>query len=392
MPLENEPKPTPAAAPRLGHHISASSVSTIRGTSASNHLLDSAMSLRVRQFPIAIPILVLVSCSRIAPPVTQAASPSPAAAVPSKREIRITGTVQAVHSSKVLVPQIQGNYSNMALTHLIPNGSTVKEGDVIATFDPTTMMDAVRDAKGKFDDLSHQVDQKRAQNRADAEGRISTLRQAEADLAKAEIEIRKGPILSEIDRLKNEQNAATARAHVESLNQSNALHDKADAAALHYLELQRDRQKVAMERAQSNLDKMTLHAPLAGMIAQENVFRSNSMGHAQEGDQLYRGQPLVSIFDPTDMQVLVLVGEPDLRVLTPGVRGTVRLDAYPDLALPAHLENASPVASSGWGSPIKSFNAVFRIEKNDSHLLPDLSAAVVIDANPADLPSRRGSK
>jgi multidrug resistance efflux pump len=350
------------------------------------------MSLRVRQFPIAIPILVLVSCSRIAPPVTQAASPSPAAAVPSKREIRITGTVQAVHSSKVLVPQLQGNYSNMALTHLIPNGSTVKEGDVIATFDPTTMMDAVRDAKGKFDDLSHQVDQKRAQNRADAEGRISTLRQAEADLAKAEIEIRKGPILSEIDRLKNEQNAATARAHVESLNQSNALHDKADAAALHYLELQRDRQKVAMERAQSNLDKMTLHAPLAGMIAQENVFRSNSMGHAQEGDQLYRGQPLVSIFDPTDMQVLVLVGEPDLRVLTPGVRGTVRLDAYPDLALPAHLENASPVASSGWGSPIKSFNAVFRIEKNDSHLLPDLSAAVVIDANPADLPSRRGSK
>jgi hypothetical protein len=90
--------------------------------------------------------------------------------------------------------------------------------------------------------------------------------------------------------------------------------------------------------------------------------------------------------------VLVLVGEPDLRVLTPGVRGTVRLEAYPDLALPAHLENASPVASSGWGSPIKSFNAVFRIEKNDSHLLPDLSAAVVIDANPADLPSRRGSK
>jgi multidrug resistance efflux pump len=330
----------------------------------------------------------------MAPPVTQAASrPVPGAALPEKREIRITGTIQAVHTSKVLVPQIQGNYSNMTLTHLIENGSLVHEGDVIATFDPTTQMDAVRDATGRFGDLSHQVDQKRAQNRADAEARISTLRQAEADLAKAEIEIKKAPILAEIDNLKNQEKADVARIHVESLIKSNALHDKADAAALHYLELQRDRQKVAMERAQTNLEKMTLKAPLAGMIAQENVFRSNTMGHAQEGDQLYRGQPLVSIFDPTEMQVRVNVGEPDMRALAPGVRGTVRLDAYGDIALPTHLEFASPVASSGWGSPIKSFSAVFRIDKTDTHLLPDLSAAVVIEVQDDPAPrSSRGAK
>jgi multidrug resistance efflux pump len=268
----------------------------------------------------------------------------------------------------------------------------VQQGDVIATFDPTTIMDTVRDAKGRFDDLSHQVDQKRAQNRADAESRTSALRQAEADLAKAEIELRKGPILSEIDRLKNEQIASTARAHVESLQKANTLHDQADAAALRYLELQRDRQKVMMERNQTNLDKMTLKAPLSGMIAHENVFRSNSMGHAQEGDQLYRGQPLVSIFDPSEMQVRVQVGEPDLRVLSPGIKGSVRLDAYPDLSLPAHLEYASPVASSGFGSPIKTFVAVFHIDKSDSHLLPDLSAAIVIQMDDSDAPPTRGSK
>jgi len=333
----------------------------------------------VHRCALLLPILLLPACNRLSTPVSQAASPAPAPAGPVKREVRFTGTIQAVHSSKVLVPQIQGNYSNLTVTHMIPNGSSVQQGDVIATFDPTTIMDNVRDAKGKFDDLSHQVDQKAAQNRADAEGRVSALRQAEADLAKAEIEIKKGPILSEIDHLKNEQIAATARAHVESLQKANALHDKADAAALRFLELQRDRQKVTMERNQSNLEKMTLKAPLAGMIAHENVFRSNSMGHAQEGDQLWRGQPLVSIFDPKEMQVRVQVGEPDLGYLTPGAKGTVRLDAYPELVLPAHLEYASPVASSGFGSPIKSFNAVFHIDKPDQHLLPDLSAAVVLE-------------
>jgi multidrug resistance efflux pump len=253
-------------------------------------------------------------------------------------------------------------------------------------------MDAVRDATGRYGDLSHQVDQKRAQNRADAEQRTSALRQAEADLAKAEIEIRKGPILSEIERLENQQRADIAGGHVESLKKANTLHDQADAAALHYLELQRDRQKVAMERAQTNLDKMTLKAPLAGMIAQLNVFRSNSMGHAQEGDQLYRGQPLVSIFDPTEMQVRCQVGEPDTAALAPTARGMVYLDAYPDISLPTHLEFASPVASAGWDSPIKTFTAVFRIDKIDAHLLPDLSAAVVIDLAPAGPPAKGGSK
>ena len=350
------------------------------------------MSLRVPAFLTVASALLLAACSRVSPPVTHAASQPPPAEARVKREIRITGTVQAVHSSKVMVPQIQGSVGSMTLTHFIPNGSTVQEGDVIATFDPTTQMDAVRDATGRYGDLSHQVDQKRAQNRADAESRTSSLRQAEADLAKAEIEIRKGPILSEIERLENQQKATIARHHCESLRTSNALHDKADAAALRYLELQRDRQKVAMDRAQTNLDKMTLKAPLAGMIAQLNVFRSNTMGHAQEGDQLFRAQPLVSIFDPTEMQVRCQVGEPDTVALAPGSHGMVYLDAYPDIALPTHLEMASPVAASGWGSPIKTFVAIFRIDKTDPHLLPDLSAAVVIDLAPAAQQGSGGSR
>jgi HlyD family secretion protein len=343
----------------------------------SNHRKPD-VRCRLRHSLIALLLFSLAACSRPAPSTTHAAGQPPPDEHRLKREVRVTGTVQAVHSSKILIPQIQGNYSSMTLTHLIENGSSVKEGDVIATFDATNMMDTARDAKGRFDDFGHQVDQKRAQNIADAERRNTDLKQAQADLATATQELRKGPVLSEIDRLKIEQRAAIAKAHVDSVTKSNALHDTADNASLRVLELQRERQKVAMERAQTNIDKLIIKAPLSGMLAHENIFRANSMGHAQEGDQLYRGQPLVSIFDPTEMQVRCSVGEPDVAALIPGVKATVHLDAYPDLALPAHFEYASPVASSGWGSPIKSFTAVFHIDKGAPQLLPDLSAAVVI--------------
>jgi multidrug resistance efflux pump len=269
------------------------------------------------------------------------------------------------------------------LTKLIANGSEVKEGDVVALFDNTTQADTLRDTQAKFDDLGHQVEQKQAQNRADFEKRTSDLKQAEADLAKAEMELEKGPILAEIERLKDEEKLAISRKHVESLKKSMAFHDKSDAAALRILELQRDRQKVALDRSQTNMTKMELKANLSGMVAHQNLFRNNSFGHAQEGDQLWRGQPLVSIFDPTEMLVRCAVGEPDGAALQPGMRATVYLDAYPDLSLPAHFEFASPVASSALGSPIKSFTAVFKLDKTDRHLMPDLSAAVVLEGPPA---------
>jgi len=339
------------------------------------------MSCSVRKLAGVVSLLFLASCSRPTPVVTHAAPPSATLhTARSKREVRVTGTLEAVRSSKVLVPQIYGQGGSMTLTKLIPNGSRVQEGDLIAVFDSTQQADNARDAQAKFDDLGHQVDQKAAENRADAEKRAADLRQAEADLAKAQIELQKGPILSEIERLKTEVKLKTAADHLESLRKSMAFHDRADAAALRILELQRDRQKVALERAQNNMAKLELHAALAGVVAHQNLYRNNSMGHAQEGDQLYRGQPLVSIFDPAEMLVRCAVGEPDGATLVQGTKATVYLDAYPDLALPAHFEFASPVASSALGSPIKTFSAVFKLDQSDPHLMPDLSAAVVLEA------------
>jgi multidrug resistance efflux pump len=103
------------------------------------------------------------------------------------------------------VPQIVGQNGRLTLTRLISNGSRVKQGDLIAEFDATQQLDAAFPARAKFEDLSHQVEQKASQNRADAEKRRADLTQAQADLRKAQLEVQKAPILGEIDRLKNDE-------------------------------------------------------------------------------------------------------------------------------------------------------------------------------------------
>jgi multidrug resistance efflux pump len=298
-------------------------------------------------------------------------------------QVRATGTIRAIQAYTVQVPRIAGlpggpGGGRVTLVKLTPNGSRVAGGDVLAEFDRTSQLDAGREAQAKFEDLSHQVKQKAAQNRSDAEKRSAELKEAEAELAKAQIQLRKGPVLSEIDRLKNEERAQAATAKVASLKKIHLAKSKAEAAALRILELQRERQKVALERAQLNMEKLVIKSPITGMVALENLWRGGSMGNAQEGDQLFPGQPLLKIFDPSRMAVQTLIGEPDGAVLREGTTAMVYLDAYPDAKFVAKFHSASPVATSAMGSPIKNFAATFHIEQSDTRLLPDLSAAVII--------------
>jgi HlyD family secretion protein len=335
------------------------------------------MSPMTRAFAAAA-CLLLVSCSRSSAPGGPAKTAITPPAAEPRREIRITGVVQAVHSVKITVPIIQSQASYMTLTMLVPNGSHVEDGDLVARFDPTQQSDAARDARAKFEDLGHQVDQRVAENRVSAEKRLADLKQAEADLSKAKLELTKSSVLATLDVEENKARAEGATAHLESLRKSQAFREKAEAAALKSLELQRDRQKINMQRAQDNIQKMELRARLSGMAVHDLTYRASSYGHAQIGDQMYRSYPLVSIFDPSEMEVRCSVNEADARLLKEGSEATVHLDAYPEVSIPATFAFASPVASSPLGAPIRSFAAIFKVRGSDPHLLPDLSAAVVV--------------
>lgn len=348
--------------------------------------------------PALAAVLLCNGCGKSLVQSTHAATVAPSPeklqnepnAAPPAKTVRATGTIVAIRSFIVQTPQISGQGGQLTLTRLATNGARVAVGDILAEFDRTQQLDNAIQAKAKFQDLSHQVDQKVAQNQSDAEKRAADLQKAEGDQAKAELELRKGPLLSEIDRLKNEAKAEDARAHVASLKKSGKFHDASDAAALRILELQRDRQKVALERAQRNSDRLSVHADIAGMVALQNTWRQGTMGHAQEGDQLYPGQPLLRIFDPDEMEIRTSVGEPDGAVLLPGARALVTLDAYPGITFTARLHSASPVATAAISSPIKTFTAMFRLDKADPHFLPDLSAAVVIFPPGVELPDISG--
>lgn len=307
------------------------------------------------------------------------------------RTVRLSGILESARSTRVVAPQLIGPNVRMTLTRIVENGSRVEAGDIVAEFGAVEQLDLAREAAARYEDLSFQVRQKEADNAAGAESRRSALEQAEADLEKALLEVSKAEILSAIEAEQNQIRADRAQAELEHLRRIQPDQARAEGAALRILELQRDRALAEFERAEENLEKLQVKAPISGMVWLSTRYSNGNPVRPQQGDQMNRNNPLMSIFDPSEMLVRVSVAEPDGALLSPGLEASVLVDAYPDLELRASFVSSSPVAARSLTSPIKTFTAVFQLEEPDPRLMPDLSAAVVFEAENASVASVEGS-
>jgi multidrug efflux pump subunit AcrA (membrane-fusion protein) len=105
------------------------------------------------------------------------------------------------------------------------------------------------------------------------------------------------------------------------------------------------------------------------------------MGDVQEGEEVRPGLPIVDVVDPSRMQVRARVNQADIGLVRIGQKARVRLDAYPDLVFDGRIEQLSPLALLSTLTPkVRSFVAIISISGSHPNLMPDLSAAVDVDA------------
>lgn len=305
----------------------------------------------------------------------------PSASNTPGRVLRLKGTTEAVQSRAMLAPVLEGQQVNtLTIIRLLPAGTRVKQGDLLAEFDRQTQMRDFFDKQAEYRKLLDQVVQEQAKESAARAKDETELKQAEDNLRKAELEIQRAEIVSKIDAEKNQENLDEAKATFDQLRETFDLKRKAAQAGIRILEIQRDRTQQTMQHAQSNADLMQLRAPIDGVVVLNTIWKQGTMGEVQEGDQVEPGMPFMQVVNPAAMQVRVLVNQQDFPSLHIGQTAKVRLDAYPELIFPAKVEQLAPIGENGsFSQKVRVFAVVVSIQGNDPKLMPDLSAAVDVD-------------
>jgi HlyD family secretion protein len=298
-------------------------------------------------------------------------------------KVRVHGIVEAVESHTIAAPRLSGQGLNtLIITRLVKNGSAVRQGDVLVEFDRQAQLKNVLDKEAEYKGLVAQIAKKEAEQAAARAADETELKKAEDALKTAELEVKKNEIVSRIDAEKNLEDLEQARATFQQLTQTFDLKRLAAKAEKRILEIQRDRALTAMKWAQSNTQKMVVHASMDGVAVINSMWKGGSMSDVQEGDEVRAGFPFMQVVNPARMQIRAKVNQADIEELRRGQSVHIGLDAYPELDFGGRVESIAAVAqTSTFSGKARTVIVLFTINGTDPKLMPDLSSSVDIEVD-----------
>ncbi len=308
------------------------------------------------------------------------------------RRIRLTGLSEAIQFHVATAPLLagqggqgggggEGGGGSLVIVKIAAPGARVKAGDILVEFDRQSQEKIALDKKAEYDDLVNQIVQKQAEQEAARVKDDSEIAQAENAVKNFELEVLKNEMLSRVKAEINDQDLAESKVKLKALRENYPLKRAAAAAERRILEIKRDRAKAAMDHAIDNARALTVRSPLDGLVVPKMTWKGNGPADIQEGDEMWPGAPVLQVVNQTSMQVRARINQADLPFVRVGLPVTVRLDAYPDLAMSGRITQIAPIGVSGAFSPrVRAFAAVITVDGTNPRLLPDLTASIDVEA------------
>src|ERR1035438_193415 len=218
--------------------------------------------------------------------------------------------------------------------------------DIVAESAPQNQLQRLDDYKDSAVQQENTVKKMLANLAAVKEAHDQSVRSAKAAWAKAVLDLQTADVRSAIDaekfKLTVEENDATYK----QLMAEADLVDASQLAQIRVSQLNRDQSKIEVARAEVNVKKMSVKAPMDGIVVMQSIVRNGEFGQIREGDQVAAGQPFVQIVDPTSMVLNATVNQVDAEKLRLGMKSVIHMDAYPDIELPGTLVGIGAMAKA----------------------------------------------
>ena len=131
--------------------------------------------------------------------------------------------------------------------------------------------------------------------------------------------------------------------------------------------------------AQQQLARTEVRADVPGIVVYREVFFGSEQRKPQVGDQVWANQPLLILPDISKMVVETKVRETDIHKVERNQKVSVRVQAYPDLALSGQVTLVGTLAQEEKERRgTKFFGVTVQVKESDGRLRPGMSARVEI--------------
>src|SRR5262245_32601694 len=308
---------------------------------------------------------------------------SPLVAGVSKGEFKVTvttsGELRALKFVQITVPPNtqQAEVYQMKIASLVPEGTLVKQGDVVAELDRSTIANkfaeitlALQKAQAVYEQAM--LDSTLNLSKAREEIRTMELGLEEKRLAKEQA-VYEAPTVkrqAEIDLEKAERALAQAKSDYKT---------KTEQAQAKMREVGADvqRQRNLLTIIQEVIQNFTVKAPAAGMVIYVKEWNGKKR---VVGSQIGAWDPTVATLpDLSGMESITYVNEIDVRKVEKGQPVVITLDADPSKKLTGKVTAVANVGEQRPNADAKVFEVKVTVEKPDTTLRPGMTTGNSIE-------------
>ncbi len=289
----------------------------------------------------------------------------------------LRGELRAVRSLTLTAPNI-GTQSQ--ITQLAPAGALANRGNLIFELDDSERVAALEDSLLEVEKI--QEDLKKAETELDirkSQDEVEIVR-ANFQVRRAELEVRRNELISEIDARKNILTLEETRRRKQKLEEDIKNRLQQREAELAVLREQLNKAQLDVDRDKRRIEQSRVLAPMTGLVS---VLQNRSGGRGgfgqstpdiREGDQIPAGMSVAQLLDLSEMELVTKVEEVERANLKEGQTVVIRLDALPGKTVEGKIERLGNTASTNIfaGEATKKFECVISIDM--SQLLSHVGA------------------
>jgi multidrug efflux pump subunit AcrA (membrane-fusion protein) len=343
----------------------------------------SLQLLRRRWYVAAVGVVVLVASSAWlfaggSPPVDRSVVASVkrdvfTAAVTTSGELKASASVQ------ITVPPtaMQAQAYQMRISSLVPEGTVVKQGDVVAELDRSTLATRLTEVTLALQKADAQLQQAML----DSTLTLSTAREAihTMELGLEEKRLIRDQAVFEAPTIRRQAEIDHERA-VRALAQARTDYETRTAQAqakMREVGAEDERQRNMLKVVQDVLAGFTIRAPSPGMVIYVKEWNGRKR---TTGSQVSSWDPGVATLpDLTHMESITYVNEIDVRRVAVGQPVTITLDADPSKRLTGKVASVANVGEQRPNADAKVFEVRVTLTQSDTTLRPGMTTGNAIE-------------
>ena len=293
------------------------------------------------------------------------------------------GEIEAINSINISSPNLPWRYGNLKISNIVNDGTEVKAGDTLITFDPSEVRKAIFDFEERLIVTNAEMEKMLAQQELEMEElnadyevtRIShEITRMQLESAAHESDIKRREIKLNLD--KADISLARAKEQIENRRKI-----QIEEVKQKRLSIRQDEER--LEEAHETLNKLFVIAPAPGIAIISHNWSTNSK--FQMGDQCWSSQQLIQLPDLSKVKAKVNINEVDISKVTKGLKVEVRPDAFSDSTFTGYVATVANLAQNKDNrSGIKVFPVEIVINEYNKNLLPGLtvSCRIIVDEIP----------